>query len=334
MKFPIKPQTQASEKGRVRVNTFGVDNPNLPIVRFINLPRLFDLLVHRRLYFASVTSLMANDPYECSRRIDYDLDEHDHARLVAHAEELHEFAEPELRKFLPASVESRAYYRFRLNEMPVESLRRLVASLSTLKRASRLSCNCWHKGEHESDAMWRIYCHDNGVAIRSTVERLRNSLLRPEVQYPANDLRAIGLQGGIEAKFELAPVQYLADEQPVGEFYSERPWFVKRKAFMHEQELRLCVTNVHFVPVDLGQLIEEIVITPFLPPWAQSAIKDAIESVSSNNGGAKLRITASPHMSAPDEVSQMLRAEPEKLRNFAARLLKPSLGIRIRKQKA
>ncbi|HEV8070205.1 MAG TPA: DUF2971 domain-containing protein [Planctomycetaceae bacterium] len=37
--------------------------------------------------------------------------------------------------------------------------------------------NCWHMGEHESDAMWRLYAlSPNGVAIKSTVRKLRENV--------------------------------------------------------------------------------------------------------------------------------------------------------------
>src|SRR5258706_406031 len=39
--------------------------------------------------------------------------------------------------------------------------------------------NCWHVNEGESAAMWDLYANSKGIAIRSTVGRLKKSL-RPE----------------------------------------------------------------------------------------------------------------------------------------------------------
>jgi len=40
-----------------------------------------------------------------------------------------------------------------------------------------LYVNCWHVSNHESEAMWRIYCGgDNGLAIVLPYEDLRTSV--------------------------------------------------------------------------------------------------------------------------------------------------------------
>src|SRR5262245_28112928 len=37
--------------------------------------------------------------------------------------------------------------------------------------------NCWSASEHESNALWRIYCPTTeGVAIQTTLDRLNNSV--------------------------------------------------------------------------------------------------------------------------------------------------------------
>jgi len=40
-----------------------------------------------------------------------------------------------------------------------------------------VAISCWNMQEEESAALWQLYCHnDNGIAIQSTIERLKNSL--------------------------------------------------------------------------------------------------------------------------------------------------------------
>ena len=36
--------------------------------------------------------------------------------------------------------------------------------------------NCWNASEHESHALWRIYCTSEGVAIQTTLDRLKKSV--------------------------------------------------------------------------------------------------------------------------------------------------------------
>jgi hypothetical protein len=50
--------------------------------------------------------------------------------------------------------------------------------------------NCWTASEHESHALWRIYCPSSeGVAMQTTLDRLRRSLPLPviEVSYDSKD---------------------------------------------------------------------------------------------------------------------------------------------------
>lgn len=49
--------------------------------------------------------------------------------------------------------------------------------------------NCWTASEHESHALWRIYCPTSeGVAIQTTLDRLQKSVVMPvlEVNYSPN----------------------------------------------------------------------------------------------------------------------------------------------------
>ena len=39
-----------------------------------------------------------------------------------------------------------------------------------------LVCSCWYGGEMESDAMWRLYCEHVGVAITTSVSRLKRAV--------------------------------------------------------------------------------------------------------------------------------------------------------------
>lgn len=140
--------------------------------------------------------------------------------------------------------------------------------------------NCWHMNDKESDAMWKLYDNSTGetVSIKTTVDRLIKSLEKyPDPVY-------------------IGKVNYGAGNTPEGNLYL--PVTQKRKPFQHEEELRLCVhsrssdnppdltklmqalafhgidnrSDVEIlkdigdkfiqVPVDLNQLIHEVVLCP------------------------------------------------------------------------
>jgi hypothetical protein len=140
--------------------------------------------------------------------------------------------------------------------------------------------NCWHMNDSESDAMWKLYGNSAGetVAIKTTVGGLIKSL----------ETSATPVYIG--------KMKYEERDRPEGNLYL--PVTYKRKPFRHEKELRLCVSSASNdnppdlaqlkqalaplgidnrsdveilkeigdkgiqVPVDLNQLIHEVVICP------------------------------------------------------------------------
>lgn len=142
--------------------------------------------------------------------------------------------------------------------------------------------NCWHLNEHDSAAMWELYLPANeGVAIRSTFARLRDSL------YKEKDFNiCIGEIEYIDYKNEL-----MSREGFVNAF------LYKRKSFEHEHELRaviqhipskktgknkgelnfdrpLCKDGIN-VEVDLNTLIDKI----FIPPTSEEWHRELVESI-------------------------------------------------------
>lgn len=134
----------------------------------------------------------------------------------------------------------------------------------------RTYANCWHGGEGESEAMWKLYAGEKyGIAIRTTARKLLASFTEflpdyfGEVKYVSYDTHAI-------------PIATLP------------PVFCKRSAFSHEREIRAVVAPFQREPEDadqdyteLGikcpvspdQLIEEIVVSPYSPAWLHDVIR-------------------------------------------------------------
>ena len=133
-----------------------------------------------------------------------------------------------------------------------------------------IAMNCWHMNHYESAAMWRLYLKsDEGIAIRSTYERLKTSL------NPCADHIYVGAVKYIDFETEWMPEGNI--------FY---PFVHKRKSFAHEQELRAVIVRFPegkpnepvinrketmgdgiSVDVDLNMLIEEVRVSPSSPLW-------------------------------------------------------------------
>lgn len=134
--------------------------------------------------------------------------------------------------------------------------------------------NCWYLSRYESAAMWKLYLKsDEGIAIKSSYRRLRDSLKNSEFDI------FIGKVKYINYDEEEIPINFLS------------PFFHKRMSFRHERELRACIQklpkkgfserskrpfeNGVYVEVDLKVLIRGIYLAPKTPKW----LVELIESV-------------------------------------------------------
>lgn len=156
-----------------------------------------------------------------------------------------------------------------------------------------LMVSCWHICDHESDAMWRMYAPTGeGVAIRSTVNSIRNCINRspgqygdPELQFPISV--PIFVLGRIWY-IDMHDVQ-LQSDSPFGRY------FLKREAFSHEAEFRVLAPMPEictekgvpataepsmaglYVKVPLQELVSEVVVSPTAPKWFTRAVAETIQ---------------------------------------------------------
>lgn len=135
--------------------------------------------------------------------------------------------------------------------------------------------NCWHMNSEESYAMWKIYSENQeSIAIQTTYQQLSNLL--------PNDI-------------SLSMVQYIDYDEailPLG--YPVKYAIYKRKAYKYEKEVRAIKTGIfpieerpdhkavfsneklipgEIVPINLNQLIDKIIISPFSNQWFYDVVK-------------------------------------------------------------
>jgi hypothetical protein len=148
--------------------------------------------------------------------------------------------------------------------LPRRNLLRPSGSPTALRRS--VFVNCWHRNDHESAAMWRIYLKsDEGVAIQTTLARLSDAF------------------AGAEEPIHVGAVRYLDyDRDGLAERSELDPFLVKRKSFEYEQEIRALVRTPEeaaeegrYVPADLAALLERVVISPTAEPWL-GALVDSV----------------------------------------------------------
>ncbi|MBS1949464.1 MAG: hypothetical protein OJF59_002832 [Cytophagales bacterium] len=162
--------------------------------------------------------------------------------------------------------------------------------------------NCWHINENQSDAMWKIFLNTkNGIAIKSSVERLITSL---EVAKEDIFVNRVHYRDFEKVTFDEL---LFADENKTfgGRGSSLNQFKYKRISFEHEKELRLYFVDLPIphtmkngvpreplthkrVDINLNALIDEVVVNPFADSW----FRELVEKVS-NRLDFKFKVTKS-----------------------------------------
>lgn len=151
-------------------------------------------------------------------------------------------------------------------------------------RRKNVFVNCWYVNQHESAAMWNLYgSKGSGIAVRSTRERLDNSL----ATFP-DELR-IGMVQYVDFEMHRNSGSVFVHEL--------EPFFLKRKSFEHENELRIVLSfpndkvpdkyledgvpmrGIH-IPSNMDILIEKI----FVHPESSGLFADVVKDVAVKYG--------------------------------------------------
>ncbi len=156
--------------------------------------------------------------------------------------------------------------------------------------------SCFHKSNCETAFMWKQYSDNDGIAIKTSVEKLKKSFNKTEIPVYISDIKYIDYKS--EPIYDMSNAFSLAIH--------------KRKSFEFEKEVRcLCMLpnlstchsinekyedKIDFektpsgvkIPVVLSELIEEV----YISPYADLYIKENVE-VSMQMAGLNAKVTES-----------------------------------------
>ncbi|MDD4858787.1 MAG: hypothetical protein PHR56_01075 [Dehalococcoidales bacterium] len=229
---------------------------DIVIWRYMDFSNFIDIISTSELYFSSIKRL--NDPFEGTyTKINKDL----------------------LNKQLRGEITKTPGLDFIDTEH--HKLENIRDTFLFLRKS--FAVNCWNISEHESAALWKMYCSGlDGIAIQSTVGRLKEAL-----KTESRDIY-IG-----KVKY----INYLVDMIPFSGITT--PIYYKRKSFQYENELRLSTlmpisskiaeTTNHLITksqegcrikIDVNQLITKVYISPTCGKW----LKKLVESVTCKYG--------------------------------------------------
>ncbi|MCH7693875.1 MAG: hypothetical protein IID50_10570 [Proteobacteria bacterium] len=242
------------------------------IWRFMNLAKFLSLITKSSLHFAQASLLKMADPFEGSLGLPNRVFRE---KLLSDEEFARVFFQIPPDQKLPANLG---------DVFSVGHTRRM----NDIFRAT-VYINCWHTRDHETAFLWSNYASNiDGVAVKSTVGRLRASI--SEVKRP----------------IYIGPVRYIDYQtEAIQENNAFNPYFLKRKSFEPEQELRAVFHHLLdgvgwseralednppgvLIPCNLTDLVEEIVVSPLTPDWYLELVSETLSAI-----GVQLHVTRS-----------------------------------------
>ena len=193
----------------------------------------------------------------------------------------------------------RAYYQ-RLNstnfldkKLTDEKIEEKIKSnLEFREKLKALNCvNCWNEFESESYALWKVYSDINqGIMVKSSFARLIRAFSETEEKVFCSRIKYIDHEkDSIDIGNTMTPIvhkhraySYESEVRLIHE--------VKQNGWVHDWENEPFENGVK-IKVDLSELIEEIIISPFAPIWFKDLIEDILKrySLSCNLSISKLK---------------------------------------------
>lgn len=222
---------------------------NAMIWRYMGLGKFLDLITHRRLFFSNAARL--TDQYEATLPA---------SNIAAIRTKL------ENENFDPGDLETEVSWR--------------VAEIDGLRDLTLV--NCWSIGRHESYARWKIYLggSKDGVAVKSTVGRLKKSLMRGADCYPEDVyLATVNYAERIDTS-SVHRFQVVTTKKPYYEFETEmRAFIVNFPRSEGGTKTPYEIALGRYVSIELDELVDEIYVSPFAGSWLEASVRDVVASV-------------------------------------------------------
>jgi hypothetical protein len=220
------------------------------IWRYMDLAKFTLMLTRQTLFFPCLTQL--SDPFEGFMP-------------RSHAEALTAVFD---KSFFDPMMQMRAQFEAK-SPAHAEFLDHTVAAtrqkMSYGEIRKQFAVSCWHANDYESEAMWKIYSAlGSGIAIQSTVERLRDVL----TPHPGININRVFYED-----FDTAPI--VKGRQSYFLLY-------KRLSFEHEREVRATVLlQTPGEGLEIGCDLARLIISVYISPTADAVFRQAVEQLCS-----------------------------------------------------
>jgi len=146
--------------------------------------------------------------------------------------------------------------------------------------------SCWYRGADEPAQLWRLNPENSsGICIRTTQARLLKALGAATSSDPKITHLVVGAIKYINHHDYISPIPAVRGN---AESHHWNIWshFLKKKAFIHEQEFRILFDNMEYgscphpsqpeginLKINLNQLIDKIIISPYVLPHLSEVVR-------------------------------------------------------------
>ena len=149
-----------------------------------------------------------------------------------------------------------SYYACKLlNEVDPSDAQRFVNQINQC--GPPIAVNCWHLSEYDSMAMWKIYSREKGIAIQTTIRKLKDTFNKYQ------DSIWIG-----KLSYTDEPIEHPTD-WTVDKFMA---CMTKRNCYEYEKEVRALIWETNeikrtddgsaIVPIEINDLLENVLLSP------------------------------------------------------------------------
>lgn len=169
---------------------------------------------------------------------------------------------------IPESVEKQKREELKKSGLTGRDLEEEMASFywSTNPMKDLVLINCWSVNQHESYALWKIYLggEKNGVAVKSTLSKLRRSVEKGKDEYPEEFfIGKVKYQKHLRQN-ELSRLSVITTKKPFYDFEKELRLFVLNYPLSEGGSVPPYDISVgRNVKIDLRELVHEIYVSPF-----------------------------------------------------------------------
>lgn len=161
-----------------------------------------------------------------------------------------------------------------------ESIRGFSEITSSKNKIIKAYISCWTKFNAENYAMWKIYDkYSNGACLITTAQKLRDAVFKKCPCAILQEVNYIDLEDKTK-RYDLPWVIFDNNSFPFSQRVTE---IYKQKAYHYEEEIRSIIyqTQKQYgdgfgLKIDLNNLIDEIIISPFSSPETYQKTKSLL----------------------------------------------------------